>query len=232
MTKLTKILLLAGAGAALWYVPTILALMNITVKIISVLPTNIDGNKVDFLVTVKLKNNSRFRVNIQKIMADVLLNGTKIAQFGRLQQIPILPNSDQNINVSFTVDAKVVGDELWQELLAQNLQNFVLDVTGSLTANNKILPFTTNWTINDFVSGIGGIGELSAEVKKKFNHYFNEKDFELVEPYGNLWKSRGKELYIKSKGNYTATFQYLERQPFIKKVYEAGGDEIICVILK
>jgi LEA14-like dessication related protein len=149
MTNLTKILLLAGAGAAIWFVPTILALMNMSVHIISVLPTNIQNNIISFQVTVKIKNNSRFRVNMEKIIADVILNGLPIAKFEQIDQYPILPYGEQNVLVNFSIDVKQVGDELWTQLLAQNLQNFVLDVKGYLTANSKTLPFDSVWTIQD-----------------------------------------------------------------------------------
>ena len=79
-------------------------------------------------------------------------------------------------------------------------------------------------------SSIGSVDQ--SPVEKKFLHYLGDKDFELVEPFGGLWKSRGKKLYVRSKKNYNAAFQFLQRQPFVDKVQEAGGDNVICVTLK
>lgn len=81
------------------------------------------------------------------------------------------------------------------------------------------------------------VGAIDASaVEKKFNHYFNDKDFELVEPFGSLWKSYGKKLYIRSKAKdlqgYNADISFLERQPFIEEVQPAGGDNVIFVKLK
>lgn len=149
MKKITKLLLLAGAGVAAWYVPTILAVLNLEVSIISVLPTNIRGSFIDAVVTVKIKNKSGVRVDLQQIKADILLNGLKIAQFTETAPMQILPYGETNFNVTFTIDAETVGQELWAQLIAQNLQNFVVDVPGVLTANNKTLPFQSTWTIKD-----------------------------------------------------------------------------------
>jgi LEA14-like dessication related protein len=149
MTKISKLLLVAGAGLAAWYVPTILAVLNMEVSILSVIPTGFYDTRIDFLVTVKIKNSSMFRVNMQDIKADILLNGLKIAQFQQAQTLMLLPNSEQNFNVSFSIDAETVGSEIYQQLVARNLQNFVLDVKGSLTANNKVLPFDSVWTVAD-----------------------------------------------------------------------------------
>ncbi|NDP20561.1 MAG: hypothetical protein GZ091_05730 [Paludibacter sp.] len=52
MGKLTKLLLLAGAGVAAWYIPTILAVLNLEVSIIQVLPSAIRQNFIDAVVTV------------------------------------------------------------------------------------------------------------------------------------------------------------------------------------
>jgi len=151
MTKITKLLLVAGVGLAAWYIPTILAVMNMELKIISVIPTNITGSKISALVTVKLKNNSGSKIDVQSILADIMLNGLKIAQISQVEAFPILAHSEQNFNVNFIIDAEVVGTQLFAQLLAQNLQNCVLEVKGYLTANSKKLPFDTYWTIKDFV---------------------------------------------------------------------------------
>ncbi|MFT3753694.1 MAG: LEA type 2 family protein [Paludibacter sp.] len=152
MTKATKILLIAGAGLGLWYIPTVLALLNLDVSIVSLLPTNIRESYIDTLVTVKLKNKSGVRVNMQYIKADILLNGQKIAQFSQTERFVILPHGEQNFNVNFTIDAETVGQEIWTQLIAANLQNYVLDVVGTIGANRKILPFRSTWTIKDFTA--------------------------------------------------------------------------------
>lgn len=151
MTKTTKLILLATAGMAAYYIPTILAVLNLEVSIVSVLPSNVRGSIIDAVVTVKIKNKTGIRVNLQEIKADIILNGLKIAHFTEYESMPIMPHGESNFNVSFTIDAKTVGDELWQQLASHNLQNFVVDVPGTLLANNKLLPFRSTWTMNDII---------------------------------------------------------------------------------
>ncbi len=149
MTKTTKILLLATAALAAWYVPTIMALRGLTTKIVIVLPTGIFESKIDFRATIKLTNLSSTILNIKQIKADIILNGTKIAQFIDLDAMVILANAEQQFNVAFTIDMQTLGDKIWQQLLAANLQNAVLQIKGTIIANGKILPIDTFYTIKD-----------------------------------------------------------------------------------
>jgi LEA14-like dessication related protein len=149
LTKTTKILLLATAALAAWYVPTIMALRGLTTKIVIVLPTGIFESKIDFRATIKLTNLSSTILNIKQIKADIILNGTKIAQFIDLDAMVILANAEQQFNVAFTIDMQTLGDKIWQQLLAANLQNAVLQIKGTIIANGKILPIDTFYTIKD-----------------------------------------------------------------------------------
>ncbi|MEI7505099.1 MAG: hypothetical protein WCJ61_17630 [Paludibacter sp.] len=149
MNKPTKILLLAAAAIAAWYVPTILALKGLKTKIVMVLPTGIFESKIDLRATIKLINESSTILNIQQIKADILLNGSKIAQFTDLDAMVVMAKAEQQFNVEFTVDLQTLGDTIWKQLLAANLQNAVLQIKGSITANNKNLPIDTYYTIKD-----------------------------------------------------------------------------------
>ena len=150
MSKLTTILLIAGAGLAAWYVPTLLAIYNIDMSIINLVPTHITDTKFTSLVTVQLKNNSNTNLNIQYISADIYLNGLKVAQLDQVETLTLMGNSSQNFNVEFTVDPDVIAQEALKQLIAQNLQNSVLNIKGLITANNKKIPFDMHKTITDF----------------------------------------------------------------------------------
>ena len=150
MSKLTTILLIAGAGLAAWYVPTLLAIYNIDMSIINLVPTHITETKFTSLVTVQLKNNSNTNLNIQYISADIYLNGLKVAQLDQVETLTLMGNSSQNFNVEFTVDPDVIAQEALKQLIAQNLQNSVLNIKGLITANNKKIPFDMHKTITDF----------------------------------------------------------------------------------
>jgi len=154
MKAITKILLVAGAGLGFWYLPTIFAVLNLELSIRSFIPTNIRDSKIDAIIGVKLKNSSSTKVHMQWIKADVLLNGKKIAEFYQTQSFLLMGNSEQNFNVNVTIDANMIGAELWQQVLANNLLNSNLEVTGKLSANYKTLPFDVVWTVKDFTNGL------------------------------------------------------------------------------
>lgn len=149
MKAVNKILLVAGAALAAWYVPTLLAIYNLTFDIIAVVPTGANESKISFLVTVRLKNNTGVRINMQHIKADIMLNGLKVAQFNQAETGIILPHAESNFNVAFDIDVETVGTELLKQLLSQNLQNSVLNIRGTLTGNNKSIPFDMYKTLND-----------------------------------------------------------------------------------
>ena len=154
MKAITKILLVAGAGLGFWYIPTILAVLKLEMSIRSFIPVNISESKIDAIVGVKLKNHSATRVLMQWIKADILLDGKKIAEFYQSRSFLLMGNSEQNFNVNVTIDASVVGAELWQQLISANLLNANVQVTGTLSANNKTLPFDIIWTVRDFANGL------------------------------------------------------------------------------
>lgn len=150
MSKLTTILLIAGAGLAAWYVPTLLAIYNLDMSIISVIPTAITDKSFTSLLTVKLTNKSNTIINISYIAAEIYLNGLKIAQLDQVESMVLMGNSEQNFNISITVDPDVIAQETLKQLLAKNLQNSVLNIRGTLTGNSKVLPFNMYKTIADF----------------------------------------------------------------------------------
>lgn len=154
MKPITKILLLAGAALGVWYGPTIWAVLNLEMTIRSFIPVNIRESKIDAIVGVKLKNHSKTRVFMQWIKADILLNGKKIAEFYQTRSFMLMGESEQNFNVNVTIDASVVGAEIWQQLISANLLNANIQVTGTLSANHKTLPFDMVWTVKDFAKGL------------------------------------------------------------------------------
>ncbi len=149
MTGLTKILLLGVAGLAAWYVPTLLAIYQLDFSIVMVIPTVVTENSFTALVTIKLKNNSNTIINIEHLFAEIFLNNQKIAQIDQVERLTLLGNSEQNFNISFTIDPKVIAEETLRQLLAQNLQNSVLNIRGTLTGNSKAIPFNMYRTIED-----------------------------------------------------------------------------------
>ena len=150
MKIVNKILLAAGAALALWYVPTLLAIYNLEMNIISLIPTAITESSFTTMATVNLNNKSGTIININYISADIFLNGLKVAQLNQIESIVLLGNSQQNFNISITVDPDVIAKETLKQLLANNMQNSVLNIRGTLTGNDKQIPFNMYRTIQDF----------------------------------------------------------------------------------
>lgn len=163
--------------AALVYAPTVIGLLKLDYRIVSVLPTKIEANRITFNAGMELTNNSSFRLVINSIVCDVWLNGTMIGTITNRLNTPIPAGRKQVLPLLIQVTPQNLGSELWQSAINQNLQNFVLVLRGSVVANGKRLPLNAQWTINDFVNGIGAVSKI---VPKHFNHALHN---ELVKKY-------------------------------------------------
>lgn len=149
MNKFSKLLLIASAGFGLWYIPTLLAIYNMNMSILTIIPSGMTDTIISFVATIRLQNQSSFNVDISNINADIYFDNHKIAQLNNIEPMIILSNSNQNFNVSFDIDIQQVGSELFNQLRAQNLQNSVLTIKGTLTANHKTIPFTMYRTLSN-----------------------------------------------------------------------------------
>lgn len=138
--------------AALVYAPTLIGLLKLDYRIVSVLPTKIEANRITFNAGMELTNNSSFRLVINSIVCDVWLNGTMIGTITNTLNTPIPAGRKQVLPLLIQVTPQNLGSELWQSAINQNLQNFVLVLRGSIVANGKRLPLNAQWTINDFVN--------------------------------------------------------------------------------
>ena len=143
-------LLIIGALAALYYAPTILGLLKLEYRIISVIPTKIEANKLTLNAGMELYNRSGFRLTINQIIADVYLNGVMIGSITNTLNTPIPAGRKQVIGLGIEITPDVVGNTVWAMVINQNLQNFVIELRGKITANDKKLPLSAQWTIQDF----------------------------------------------------------------------------------
>jgi len=146
---LNTLLIIAGI-AALVYVPTILGLLKLEYKIISVIPTKIETNSITLNAGMQLTNRSGFRLTINQLVCDVFLNGKMIGIITNTLNTPIPAGAKQVIGLGIIVTPNEIGQELWQMAINQNLQNFVIELRGNITANNKTLPLSAQWTIRYF----------------------------------------------------------------------------------
>lgn len=57
-------------------------------------------------------------------------------------------------------------------------------------------------------------------------------DFTIQKPYGDMWKSKGNTLYIKLPKNSPWNIDRFQYSNFVEKVQEAGGPDVIKLVLK
>ena len=141
------------AGIAVFiYGPTILGLLKLEYRIVSVIPTKIEADKLTLNAGMELYNRSSFRLTINQIIADVYLNGVQIGTITNTLNTPIPAGRKQVIGLGIEITPDIVGNTVWQMAVNQNLQNFVIELRGTITANDKKMPLSAMWTIKDFVN--------------------------------------------------------------------------------
>lgn len=139
--------------AAIYYLPTVLSLASLDLSIATLFPKKIEKDRIILNVGLQYHNRSPFRINIQSLVADVYLGGRKIGSLNQSLSIPVLAKSKYIVGIDVTLDPKNLGDQLWQDAINMNLQNFVFEIRGHVTANNKTFKVNPIWTIRDFVNG-------------------------------------------------------------------------------
>lgn len=226
------IILIVGG---LLIVPTLIGAYKLDLKIVGLLPTSISENEIKLNVNLQIKNMIGKRLDISSLTSEVYFQGINIGSIAYNSPIVLLASKSQIIGLPISISSSILGDTIWKEAINRNLQNFVLEFRGKIKIDNLSLPFNSTWTIQDFVSGTG-IGSIGNAVQDKFERYFDPKEFELVEPFGSLWKSRGQVLYVrpikKDLATYNGAIEMLRRQNWVEEVMEAGGDHIIYVKIK
>lgn len=138
--------------AALYYVPTLLSVLKLDIKFKSLVPLSINENEITLQAGLQLTNNSSTSIRLNRMNVQVLLNGTFIGTIQQNLNIPLLPGRAQVIPANLQITPDNLGAQLWQDAINQNLQNFVFELSGTITANNKPYPFNSTWTINDFIN--------------------------------------------------------------------------------
>jgi hypothetical protein len=149
---MNPLLIIAGI-AAIYYLPTLIGIVNLDVSVYRIIPVKIESKLIQLDVAVKYINKSSFRINLNRLSADVLLNNRKIGTLNQRYSVSILPGKQRIISNLVELTPENLGDQLWKEAINMNLQNFVLELKGTITANGKSFPYNSQWTFNDIVSG-------------------------------------------------------------------------------
>lgn len=74
----------------------------------------------------------------------------------------------------------------------------------------------------------------TGNVKNKYVEYLEKQigdTFEVVDPVGDLWQSKDNALFIRFKKHRGGEIDKLRQSNFVKEAFEAGGDNVIQVVL-
>ena len=155
--------------AAIVYLPTIIGLVKLNIRIVSVIPIDIKDKLIRLNDGIKYFNTTKKRIDLNQLSADVLLNGFKIGTINQTYSVPLLPGREQVISNIIELSPDNLGDQLWHDAININLKNFVLELKGYVVANGKRLPYNSMWTITDFVNskGVSAVDSLSGIGKLK-----------------------------------------------------------------
>ncbi len=150
---MNPLLIIALGVAAYIYLPTIIGVVKLNIRIASVVPIDIQEKLIRLNVGIKYSNPTRTRIDLNQLSADVLLNGFKIGTINQTYSVPILPGREQVISNIVELSPDNLGDQLWRDAINSNLQNFVLELRGYVIANGRKFPYDAVWTIQDFIKG-------------------------------------------------------------------------------
>lgn len=56
------------------------------------------------------------------------------------------------------------------------------------------------------------------------------KEFPLTEPFGTLWKARGKKIYVEKKRNDQSAYRIIKSLNWVDSVQEAGATTILVAL--
>jgi hypothetical protein len=56
------------------------------------------------------------------------------------------------------------------------------------------------------------------------------KEFPLTEPFGSLWKPRGKKIYVEKKKNDTSAYRIIKSLNWVDNVQEAGQTAMLVTL--
>lgn len=145
-------LVLVLAGVALYYLPTVLAVLKIDFSVQSVLPVGISDESIDFMLRLQAVNRSGKSITINSLKMDVVLEGKKIGIVaGNINRVASA-NMTSYIDVPFSLDYKLMGQELFIQFVRGELKNTNLRLTGNIIAENKKLPFSCDWKISELTN--------------------------------------------------------------------------------
>lgn len=142
-------ILLGLAGLGLYYVPTIMAIVALDAKFVRLSILKIQSTYIRFGFTLNLANTKNVALTFQEINIKLFLNGKYVGNINNpiMQTIPGMMQQDFIFSLDLGYDQ--LGGAIWQALLNQQVENYRIDIAGTVRVNNKTFPVSALFGAND-----------------------------------------------------------------------------------
>lgn len=147
--KARNVILLGFAALGIWYLPTALALVNLTLRFGKLSIISITSEYIRIGIEVFAGNNSSKSLNMQQANMGVFLNNDYIGTVQNPINQLIPAHSEHPIILTVDLLPSQLGTTIWNAVLSNQLVGFNLKLDGYLIVNAKKFPFNTLYTIND-----------------------------------------------------------------------------------
>jgi len=138
-------------GGTLFYLPTLYALMKMEFKIKGFRINSLKGESVDLSILLQLLNLSKIDVNLQKFDFDVKFQNIIIGKINSELNINLIQSVPQQIELRFIVEKKETTNLLFNSILNGNFKTKNIEISGYITANEKLFPYSTSFNISDYL---------------------------------------------------------------------------------
>ncbi|VBB45211.1 hypothetical protein TRIP_D300127 [uncultured Paludibacter sp.] len=212
-------LLIIGGYLAYKYLPTGIALINLSYSFISFGLDKIEADSLTAHLILQVKNNSGKSILFQNITSKLSLNGIHIGDIEDNYLAPIGAKSSQLIRVNFTINKSNIGDEIWNMIINQQT-DFNFNMSGTVKANDTVFPFSATWTMNDLVNPTNARTEVSG-IGKRIETYYGHTNIPEVDH--TLRKPNKDEFYklVVTPTSLRQSFSGRSKKELLEQLFES-----------
>lgn len=149
MNKIGKILLVGVGALAVWYVPTLLALQNLSFKFGKLRLTGFRGKNIQLAIELLLKNVSAKDLVLQYGLIEIYLNNTMIGLIDNPVGQIIKGNAITPIILYVDISPETTGTVIYNSIISDTFFDFQLVLRGMIKVNYKTLPVNAIFTKKD-----------------------------------------------------------------------------------
>lgn len=144
-----NLLFLLLATSAIIYLPTIIGLLKMNIKFVSVYPSAIESDTIQLAYTMDLDNDSAFNIRLSAIDADLYLDSAKIGVVKNSMDVLIQSRKSHRLVLYIRIYKNAISEDIWNAFINQTLANAELKIQGTIVANNKQIPFVKSVKLSE-----------------------------------------------------------------------------------